>query len=78
MQTHFLHSSHRSYHITNFCVYALFFQIRMLIYEGLQTSFTQQAVIIDPDEGSYIPLGKVKKSMVVVPDIDSAFAPDQP
>lgn len=52
-------------------------EIRMLIYEGLQSSFMQQAVVIDPDEGSYIPLGKVKKSMIVVPNVDSAFAPSR-
>ena len=46
----------------------------MKLYEGLQTSFTQQAVVIDSDEGSFIPLGKVKKSMIVVPDVDAAFA----
>lgn len=49
-------------------------QVRMQLTEGLQCGFLQQAVSIDPDEGTYIPLGDVKKSLNVMPDVESAFS----
>ena len=45
-------------------------QIKMQISEGIQCGFYQQAVCIDPMEAKYIPLGEVKKSLVVTPNID--------
>lgn len=49
-------------------------QIRMQMTEGLQSSFLQQAVIIDPDEEAYVSLGNVTTSLVVTPDVDLAFS----
>jgi hypothetical protein len=46
----------------------------MLIHEGLQCGFRQEAVSIDPDEATFITLGNVNKSIVVTPDIEQAFA----
>eukprot|EP00978_Attheya_sp_CCMP212_P022260 scaffold66157_cov52-Attheya_sp.AAC.1 len=48
--------------------------VRMEVREGLQCGFNQQAVAIDPNMGTYIPLGEVKKSLVVTPDVEHAFA----
>ena len=48
-------------------------QVKMLLSEGLPCGFLQQAVAIDPNQASYSPLGEVKKSIVVTPDIESAF-----
>jgi hypothetical protein len=49
-------------------------QVKMLLSEGLPCSFLQQAVSIDPNDASYVPLGEVKKSLVVTPDVESAFS----
>jgi len=49
-------------------------EVRMNLTEGLQCGFLQQAVVIDPDEGQYIPLGEIKKSLTITPDIDKAFS----
>jgi hypothetical protein len=49
-------------------------EVRMLIHEGLQCGFRQEAVSIDPDEATFITLGNVNKSIVVTPDIEQAFA----
>ncbi len=49
------------------------FQVRMQLNEGLQCSFYQQAVSIDVEQGNYIPLGEVRKTLVASPDIDGAF-----
>ena len=47
--------------------------MRMQLNEGLQCSFYQQAVSIDVEQGNYIPLGEVRKTLVASPDIDGAF-----
>lgn len=49
-------------------------EVRMLIHEGLQCGFRQEAVSIDPDESTFVQLGNVNKSIVVTPDIEKAFA----
>ena len=46
--------------------------VKMLLTNGLPCGFMQQAVTIDIDNG-YIPLGEVKKSFVVTPDVEEAF-----
>jgi hypothetical protein len=45
----------------------------MLIHEGLQCGFRQEAVSIDPEEGTFVPLGDVTKSLIVTPDVERAF-----
>ena len=45
-------------------------EVRMLIHEGLQCGFRQEAVSIDVDESTFVSLGNVNKSIVVTPDID--------
>ena len=50
-------------------------QIRMNVSEGLPCGFTQQAVVIDMEESTYIPLGDVKKTIVLTPDVESTFGP---
>jgi hypothetical protein len=44
-------------------------EVRMLIHEGLQCGFRQEAVSIDPDEATFVPMGNIKKSIVVTPDV---------
>ena len=46
----------------------------MNVTEGLPCGFVQQAVAIDQEESNYIPLGEVKKTVVVTPDVDRAFS----
>lgn len=46
--------------------------VKMLLSSGLPCGFVQQAVTIDTDNG-YIPLGEVKNSFVVTPDVEEAF-----
>jgi len=48
-------------------------QVKMLISEGLSCGFLQQSVAIDPSQATYVPLGEVKKTLVVTPDVESAF-----
>ena len=48
----------------------------MNVDEGLPCAFAQQAVVIDTDEGNYMNLGEVKKTVVVTPEIDRAFNVD--
>ena len=45
----------------------------MLINEGLQCGFQQQAVSIDPEEGTFVLMGDVTKSLIVTPDVERAF-----
>lgn len=47
--------------------------MRLLIHEGLQYGFRQEAVSIDPNEALFVSLGDVKKSLVVTPDVERAF-----
>jgi len=53
-------------------------QVRMLLQNGLSCGFLQQAVSIrtatDGGSGSYTPLGEVHKTIVVTPDVESAFS----
>ena len=49
----------------------------MNITEGLSCAFQQQVVAIDPEKSSYIPLGEVRKSIVVTPNIQAAFPSEQ-
>lgn len=49
-------------------------EVRMLIHEGLQCGFRQEAVSIDPEEATFVPMGDVGKALVVVPDVERAFA----
>jgi hypothetical protein len=46
--------------------------VRMRLANGLSCGFLQQAVSIDTENG-YIPLGEVKKSIIVTPDVEEAF-----
>ncbi len=46
--------------------------VRMQLSTGIPCGFLQQAVSIDTENG-YIPLGEVKKSIVVTPDVENAF-----
>jgi len=48
-------------------------EVRLLVHEGLQCGFRQEAVCIDPDEATFVALGDVDKSLIVTPDIDRAF-----
>jgi hypothetical protein len=48
-------------------------KVRLLIHEGLQCGFRQEAVCIDPDNATFVSLGCVDKSIVVTPDIERAF-----
>jgi hypothetical protein len=45
----------------------------MLINEGLQCGFRQEAVAIDHEEGTFVPMGDVGKSLVITPDVERAF-----
>jgi hypothetical protein len=49
-------------------------QIRMNVTEGLPCGFVQQAVAIDTEESTYIPLGNVKKTVVVTPNVEDALS----
>ena len=46
----------------------------MNVTEGLPCGFVQQAVAIDTEAGTYTPLGEVKKTVVVTPDVELAFS----
>jgi hypothetical protein len=48
-------------------------KVRLLVHEGLQCGFRQEAVCIDPDSATFVSLGSVDKSLVVTPDIERAF-----
>jgi RNA polymerase III RPC4 len=48
-------------------------EIRMNATEGLTCAFRQQAVIINQDRSEFVPLGEVKKTIVVTPDLEAAF-----
>lgn len=48
-------------------------EVRLLIHEGLQCGFRQEAVCIDPDEATFVVLGDVDKSLIVTPDVERAF-----
>lgn len=48
----------------------------MNVTEGLSCGFLQQAVAIDTEKGKYVSLGEVKKSIVITPDLSSAFPAD--
>ena len=44
-------------------------EVRLLVHQGLQCGFRQEAVSIDPEECTFVSLGGVDNSLVVVPDI---------
>lgn len=44
-------------------------EVRLLIHEGLQCGFKQEAVSIDPETSQFVSLGNVKKSLVVTPNL---------
>lgn len=46
----------------------------MNVTEGLPCGFVQQAVAIDTDESTYVPLGDVKKTVVMTPNVEEAFS----
>jgi hypothetical protein len=48
----------------------------MNVTEGLSCGFLQHAVAIDAQKGKYVSLGEVKKSIVITPDLSSAFPID--
>lgn len=48
-------------------------EIRMLVHEGLQCGFRQEAVCINPEEATFVSMGDVDKSLIVTPDIERAF-----
>lgn len=45
-------------------------QVKMIVNEGIQCGFYQQAVSINASNAEYVPVGEVTKSFVVTPDID--------
>ena len=49
-------------------------QVQLDISEGLSCGFHQQAVLINPLEASYVELGEVRKTVVVTPQVENAFA----
>jgi len=49
-------------------------EVRLLVHEGLQCGFRQEAVCIDPEEATFVGLGDVGKSLIVTPDVERAFA----
>mmetsp|Transcript_4699 Transcript_4699/g.6966 ORF Transcript_4699/g.6966 Transcript_4699/m.6966 type:complete len:432 (-) Transcript_4699:1635-2930(-) len=49
-------------------------QVSMLLMEGIRPSFYQQVVAIDPSGQTFTPLGEVRQTSVVIPDVDGAFA----
>lgn len=48
--------------------------VQMNVTEGLTCGFRQQAVAIDANEAVFVPLGDVKKTIVVTPDLSGAFS----
>jgi hypothetical protein len=46
---------------------------KLIVSEGLPCGFAQQAVAIDTENSNYIPLGLVRKTVVVTPNVESAF-----
>lgn len=48
-------------------------KVRLLVHEGLQCGFRQEAVCIDPDKEIFASLGRVDKSLIVTPDVERAF-----
>lgn len=46
----------------------------MNVTEGLPCGFVQQAVAIDTEESTYVPIGEVKKTVVVTPNVADAFS----
>jgi len=48
-------------------------EVRLLVHEGLQCGFRQEAVCIDPVNATFVSLGSVEKSIIVTPDIERAF-----
>jgi hypothetical protein len=51
----------------------IFSKVRLLVHEGLQCGFRQEAVCIDPDKAIFASLGRVDKSLIVTPDVERAF-----
>lgn len=47
--------------------------VRMLVMDGIHPTFHQQVVCIDQKEKTFIPIGEVQRTAVVIPDIDEAF-----
>jgi len=47
----------------------------MNVSEGLPCGFSQQAVLINPEETSYVILGDVQRTVVVTPDVEGTFQP---
>jgi hypothetical protein len=47
--------------------------VRLRLTNGLSCGFLQQAVSIDNKINGYVPLGEVKKSFIVTPDVETAF-----
>jgi hypothetical protein len=43
------------------------------VTEGLSCGFRQQAVAIDTEDGEFVALGDVQKTIVATPDLDRAF-----
>ncbi len=50
------------------------FKVRLLVHEGLQCGFRQEAVYIDPVKAIFSSLGSVQKSLIVTPDVERAFS----
>ena len=48
-------------------------QYQLDVTEGLSCSFRQQAVVIDNESKEFIPLGDISKTIVVTPDVETAF-----
>jgi len=49
-------------------------QVSMIVMEGILPGFYQQVVAMDVDEETFTSLGDVQRSVVVIPDVDGAFA----
>ncbi|KAL7540489.1 hypothetical protein ACHAXR_010156 [Thalassiosira sp. AJA248-18] len=46
-------------------------EVRLLVHEGLQCGFRQEAVCINPDDATFVSLGDVGKSLIFCPIIDN-------
>lgn len=42
----------------------------MNLTEGLSCQFFEQAVMINTDDGTYVPVGEVTKTIVATPDLN--------
>jgi len=48
--------------------------VTMQVMEGVRPSFYQQAVVMDMEASKFVPLGDVKRSVVVIPSLERVFS----